>query len=429
MSGFEVRQQYWLDLFVNLSDIIFTLFSQKQRTNGPDMSRPAHRAARYWAVSWNNHASSKRLNFLSSRPPRGPQNSPPRRATMINFVNALADLTAIRDREELEFVMAQLAADLLGAVGVKLWRVLGHPPWLHVHERLAIVDGVATLFDPPSDIGVLPLLNSKPELDDCYHGKIPRSAAPGADGINRRLFPVLGARGIVGLLDVHVAAPLRDDQLRLASGLLRIYQNHLKILDYSEKDELTGLLNRKTLDDAFRRLTRIEASGQVGATQFQRVDRRRPVDPVQPRWLAVMDIDFFKRVNDRFGHSRGDEVLASVAQLMRNSFRESDQLFRCGGEEFVVMLQPTDPQFVRGILERFRVLIETHEFPGVGAVTLSTGYTRVAADDDGALAFRRADAALYAAKRRGRNRVVFDEELSEEAGVPEPVSELDALTV
>src|SRR5471032_2277224 len=108
MSGFEVRQQYWLDLFVNLSDIIFTLFSQKQRTNGPDMSRPAHRAARYWAVSWNNHASSKRLNFLSSRPPRGPQNSPPRRATMINFVNALADLTAIRDREELEFVMAQL---------------------------------------------------------------------------------------------------------------------------------------------------------------------------------------------------------------------------------------------------------------------------------------------------------------------------------
>jgi diguanylate cyclase (GGDEF)-like protein len=348
---------------------------------------------------------------------------------MINFVNALADLTAVRDREELELIMAQVAADLLGATTVRLWRVLGRSPGFRLHERATITDRVATLFDPPVDIDELPMLHSRPELNDCYYGKVPCSVAAGADGIARRLFPVLGVREIVGILDVPIAAPLRHDQLRLASGLLRIYQNHLKILDYCEKDELTGLLNRKTLDDAFRRLTRIEAPGRDGAIQFERFDRRRPLDPVQPRWLAVVDIDFFKRVNDRFGHSCGDEVLAAVARLMSNSFRESDQLFRCGGEEFVAILQPTDPRYVRGILERFRVLIETHEFPGVGAVTVSIGYTRLAADDDGALAFSRADGALYAAKRRGRNRVICDGESSDAADRPDPVIELDALAL
>ena len=127
-----------------------------------------------------------------------------------------------------------------------------------------------------------------------------------------------------------------------------------------------------------------------------------------------MDIDFFKRVNDRFGHARGDEVLAATARLMRESFRQSDRLFRCGGEEFVVILEPTDGRYVRGILERFRRVVEAHDFPGVGLVTISMGYTRVAADDDRAAAFRRADEALYAAKRRGRNQVISHEELANE---------------
>jgi diguanylate cyclase (GGDEF)-like protein len=225
---------------------------------------------------------------------------------------------------------------------------------------------------------------------------------------------VTNAKGIVGFLDACVATTPRRDQQELAAGLIRIYQNHLSLLDDSEKDELTGLLNRKTFDAAFGRLTPIEAPRRTSALQFERIDRRRPADPAQPRWLAIMDIDFFKRVNDRFGHARGDEVLAAMARLMRDSFRESDRLFRCGGEEFVVILEPTDARYVARILERFRRLVETHDFAGSGPITVSMGYTSVAADDDCAAAFRRADEALYAAKRRGRNQVISHEELANE---------------
>jgi diguanylate cyclase (GGDEF)-like protein len=114
-----------------------------------------------------------------------------------------------------------------------------------------------------------------------------------------------------------------------------------------------------------------------------------------------------------------------MARLMRDSFRQSDRLFRCGGEEFVVMLEPTDRRYVQGILERFRRLVESHDFAGVGLVTMSMGYTSVAEDDDRAAAFRRADEALYAAKRRGRNQVVSHEELEREAPL-ETTAESDA---
>ena len=331
---------------------------------------------------------------------------------MSRFVHSLADLTSLRDREEIELLVTRMLGDLLGAASVKLWTLISHSHRLRLHERIVLADRVATISDMPSDPGNLPTLDSQDELSACYRGRAALSLGPGADGRRRRIFPVTSVKGIVGFLDASIAAPPRRDQQGLASALLRIYQNHLDILDDSEKDELTGLLNRKTFDAAFNRLTPLEAPRRASAARFQRIDRRRPADPLLPRWLAIMDIDFFKRINDRFGHARGDEVLAAMARLMRDSFRESDRLFRCGGEEFVVILEPTDERYVRGILERFRRLVEAHDFSGIGLVTMSMGYTRLAADDHRADALRRADEALYAAKRQGRNQVISHEELA-----------------
>ena len=331
---------------------------------------------------------------------------------MISFVHALADLTALRDREEIELLATRMLGDLLGAASVKLWTLISHSHRLWLHERIVFADRIATISDRPSDPGNLAPLDSQDELSACYRSRAPLSLSPGVDGRRRRIFPVTSAKGIVGFLDAAIAAPPRADRQRLASALLRIYQNHLDILDDSEKDDLTGLLNRKTFDAALNRLTLIEAPRRASAGRFQRIDRRRPADPKQPRWLAIMDIDFFKRINDRFGHARGDEVLAAMARLMRDSFRESDRLFRCGGEEFVVILEPTDERYVRGILERFRRAVEAHDFSGIGLVTMSMGYTSLAADDDRANALRRADEALYAAKRQGRNQVIAYEELA-----------------
>ena len=206
---------------------------------------------------------------------------------MIRFVHSLADLTSLRDREEIELTMTRMLGDLLGASSVKLWRLTGHSHRLCLHERVRLADRAATMSDAPANSGSLPTLKSSPELSACYRRQAPFSTGADAEGLRRQIFPVTSAKGIVGFLDACVAAPPRRDQQRLAAGLIRIYQNHLNILDDSEKDELTGLLNRKTFDAAFSRLTPIEAPRRTSAVQFERIERRRPADPAQPRWLAV----------------------------------------------------------------------------------------------------------------------------------------------
>jgi diguanylate cyclase (GGDEF)-like protein len=345
---------------------------------------------------------------------------------MINFVDSVADLTSLRDREELEIIMALAAADLLGASGGKLWRLAGRPGDLRLFERAGFADGRVTVSEAPSEWIDLPILDSRPDLRRCFELQRSEPLTAYENGQHRHVFPVRNSFGIVGMLEIFSAEPLREDQDRLVAGLLRIYQNHLKLLDYSESDELTGLLNRKTFDTAFALLTRIESPPRARLEQFERIERRRPANPNQQRWLAVLDIDFFKSINDRFGHPVGDDVLTALARLMRDSFRESDRLFRCGGEEFIVLLEPTEAEHVAGILERFRLAVETNDFPKVGQVTLSIGYTGIAPDDDGWKAFRRADEALYAAKRRGRNQVIAYEGLAGLEAPPTAQSQVEA---
>jgi diguanylate cyclase (GGDEF)-like protein len=104
-------------------------------------------------------------------------------------------------------------------------------------------------------------------------------------------------------------------------------------------------------------------------------------------------------------------VLILLARLMHSSFREKDRLFRCGGEEFVVILAPTEMEFAEAVLERFREAVEAFEFPQVGRVTVSIGVTQVLPGDNPLTAFGRADEALYVAKEQGRNRVLSYESL------------------
>jgi diguanylate cyclase (GGDEF)-like protein len=342
---------------------------------------------------------------------------------MIGLVNSVAELVSLRDRDELEISVALMAAGSLEAGSAKLWRVLEDRSELRLHARLAITDRSIMVSDPPDELSDLPRLDSRREMRVCYDRKAPTPVSPDANGGRRYVFPVMGAKGVIGFLEISSEAQAPVEKLRFITDLLRIYRNQLEILDYSENDELTGLPNRKTFDAAFARMTRIEAPRAARIVQYERIERRRTVDADQPRWLAVLDVDFFKSINDRFGHHCGDAVLVALANLMRASFRAADRVFRCGGEEFVVILEPTDPQFVASVLERFRGLVAVHHFPEVGALTVSIGYTQVAIDDDGSAAFRRADEALYAAKRQGRNRVIFYEDMkSGGAGPASPVS-------
>lgn len=132
------------------------------------------------------------------------------------------------------------------------------------------------------------------------------------------------------------------------------------------------------------------------------------IEPVyaQPASLALMDIDHFKSINDRYGHDVGDAVLVEVARRLREALRSEDQLGRWGGEEFVVRIAGDAGA---GVAERLRSAIGEAPFPpGIGPehVTVSIGTARVRAGDSVDACLQRADAALYAGKRGGRNRVV-----------------------
>lgn len=200
--------------------------------------------------------------------------------------------------------------------------------------------------------------------------------------------------------------------------LARIYGSQIKLLDYSELDTLTGLLNRKTFDETFERL--LNASCAAPHDEIHEDHRKSPGDK-DPAWLCVIDIDHFKRVNDSFGHLFGDEVLLRMGEHLRKTFRGSDRLFRFGGEEFIVVLNAPNEALAATSFNRFRESLEQHEFPQIGKVTCSIGFTRVLGGDVPTDVVGRADEALYYAKEHGRNRVCCYERLVSDGTIAKPV--------
>jgi diguanylate cyclase (GGDEF)-like protein len=227
----------------------------------------------------------------------------------------------------------------------------------------------------------------------------------------RSVFLFMPLRQPIGFLAIFRKAQLTLEEEINFARILQLYNNFIDFLDYGDYDELTGLLNRKTFDSYFRNVIE-NLSQRPVSSRYIRGSRFGPSDN-EHVWLAVADIDFFKKINDKFGHLYGDEVLVLLSQIMRKSFRESDSLFRCGGEEFVIVLRCLKPEHASVALERFRCAVEDFGFPQVGKVTVSIGYTAVRREDSGSAAFGRADEALYLAKHSGRNQVQFYENLVE----------------
>lgn len=125
--------------------------------------------------------------------------------------------------------------------------------------------------------------------------------------------------------------------------------------------------------------------------------------------LVMLDLDHFKNVNDRHGHEAGDRVLIAFADLIRESTREVDRLFRFGGEEFVLLLPGTDVVGLRCVTEKLRSKIATQLLGPSGPVTSSLGAATLRPDEDWQTWLARVDAALYRAKGDGRNCAVVDD--------------------
>jgi diguanylate cyclase (GGDEF)-like protein len=194
-------------------------------------------------------------------------------------------------------------------------------------------------------------------------------------------------------------------------GLLQIYRNFYDVLIEAQRDQLTGLANRKTFDEVIQKIY----NEPPPYTDPVPVDRRSLLEKGSVSyWLGMVDVDNFKRINDTWGHLYGDEVLLLLAQLMQHHFRESDMLFRFGGEEFVVIVRTGNEEQAHRAFERFRAAVENHPFPQVGMVTVSIGVVKMDPTIFTATLLDRADQSLYHAKKKGRNRVEFFDELLEE---------------
>lgn len=217
---------------------------------------------------------------------------------------------------------------------------------------------------------------------------------------SQEVFLVTTTKDRLNTLDTH-----------MINGLLGIYRNFYAVLSDSQLDMLTGLPNRKTFDETISKiyLDRPLASENVP------INRRANIHGENATfWLGMADLDCFKRINDNWGHLYGDEVLLLTSQLMQAHFRESDYMFRFGGEEFVIILSAPTKEKALMAFERFRIAMEEYPFPQVGQVTVSIGVIKMDPSIFTATLLDHADKALYYAKRNGRNQICnYDDLLSE----------------
>ena len=168
---------------------------------------------------------------------------------------------------------------------------------------------------------------------------------------------------------------------------------YAKMLQYATLDALTGLNNRRQFE--------VRLNQEIATAKRQK----------NPLCAMMIDIDFFKKVNDTYGHASGDSVLSSVASIIKEHLRESDIPSRYGGEEFAVLLPYTHIEEAQIVGERLRKAVETAPIPidkGNINVTISMGLAEFSSDESGEELFKRADKALYEAKESGRNRVCIN---------------------
>ncbi len=331
-------------------------------------------------------------------------------------ISHLAALTAQRDRELLDVTLAQGVLDLLGAASVAVYRLIGRDG----DVRRWLCCGLArksrmTVSDPMwVDLHELPLEDEHPTRLRALASRVPERAEEQIMGHGEHAvlaphvitLPLPVEVGLPGVLEVGSAEPMSVQALRTVQTLLKVFGNFQNLLESSQRDALTGLLNRQTFDATF-----LKASMPLAERKCDHAQGERRHSSAAGYWLGVVDIDHFKRVNDSFGHLIGDEVLVLVARIMRQTFRHYDRLYRFGGEEFVVLLRGGTEADAMGAFERFRRNVASYPFPQVDRVTVSVGFTEVMHNDTPNVTFARADQGVYRAKHQGRNLVLCHEEL------------------
>ena len=316
----------------------------------------------------------------------------------MHILQNLVQMTCQRDHLRLELSVLSTFLQLPSITNVRALELLRLDDHCLVRPRTWLQG--SQLVSAPQDFANDPqsfALRELPFLEACIATKAQQAQHAFAADRHVIWLPVWMHEKVHACIEITQSEPFTTHNLDVITGIFSVYQNYQSLLDYSERDALTGLLNRKTFDEHLIRFA---------STVHQK-------DACQLPWLAVIDIDHFKQVNDHFGHLFGDEVLILVANLLRAAFNSRYRIFRFGGEEFVVLMPSMSQKTALAALEDFRKMVASHEFPQVGHVSVSIGFAGAKMCSPVEI-LGQADQALYYAKENGRNRVCHYESLHEQ---------------
>lgn len=256
-----------------------------------------------------------------------------------------------------------------------------------IKNAYAILFQIAGIVDEVSDTTDQLLLGLDQGTRDIHDSLLALRSGPANSGLEQLV------NGLIGSTDQvyrTVSASQRDLQ-ELKCAIEKI-QSDLDVSRQTlEHDALTGALNRQGLD-------------QLLVKEVKRCQRSNT-----PLCLAMIDLDSFKQINDRWGHLVGDHVLIHFVRVTKAVLRESDLLVRYGGEEFLLMLPDTDINGGRFLVDRLRQVNAKAPFSHEGQridIRFSTGIAQLRADENGHALLVRTDAAMYEAKQKGRDQVV-----------------------
>jgi diguanylate cyclase (GGDEF)-like protein len=321
-----------------------------------------------------------------------------------SLLKKLGAMTAIRDTFMVEQSLLRTLGPLLGILETSFYRVDDNANVLRaVHHSRKVVEELGTkrIVDNIEEVTNEHLVSA--ELRNLFESvRLLNKSCSRKVGLELlTCYPIYGGHQLLGYFVFQRDRETTPVEDAIIHGVLEVFTNYFALLDSSQRDQLTGLFNRYSLEYNLDRLWSVLSSKTSGNSD---VNDTRVSDPAS-YWLCILDVDHFKKINDNFGHVIGDEVLIMVTRLLQSGLRQSDLLYRYGGEEFVAIIAADDLESATETFERCRRKIEEFDFPQIGHVTISGGFSNADPSVLPQEIINRADSALYAAKDAGRNRI------------------------
>lgn len=330
---------------------------------------------------------------------------------MSTYIEHIVRLTDHRDRDLLELTLAKALLDLLPVGRIVIARVAreeGESRWLEV-ARLDAKGGGRVIDPLRVDFQTLVKLEDAPDrVKSLQLRDRVEIAWAGPEGPRINILPLFSQlrEDDQGVLELHSEGALSVENLQMVDSLRRIYRNMYSLLEYSDRDPMTGLLNRKSLDDAFYSAVLEDLEEAVSESMSEDTlagQERRHRVPAN-YWLGSAKVDNFSLITEHHGRAAAEEVLSRVARILSNTFRTYDRLYRFNSDHFGVLLHCPDEALVLGAFERFRANVEKYNFSKVGRVTVSCGFTTVLENDTPSSGLEKTEKAVDFARRSGGNK-------------------------